>query len=79
MTRKMKIESSRENVNVNIESIKNSNFKIIAGILIKFVSQILVKYRNFPNSISLIIFSLIIGGVNAADDRRRYRSRYFLV
>ncbi len=75
----MQIKSNTGNVNVNTELNKNSNFKIITGILIKFVSQILVKYRNFPNSISLIIFSLIIGGVNAADDRRRYRSRYFLV
>ncbi len=62
------IKSNTENVNTELN--KNSNFKIITGILIKFVSQILVKYRNFPNSISLIIFSLIIGGVNAADEER---------
>ncbi len=48
------IKSNTENVDVNTELNKNSNFKIITGILIKFVSQILVKYRNFPNSISLI-------------------------
>jgi len=41
------IKSNTENVDVNTELNKNSNFKIITGIL--------------------IIFSLIIGGVNAAD------------
>ena len=48
----MQIKSNTWNVNINKELNKNSNFKIIAGILIKFISRILVKYRNFPNSIS---------------------------
>ena len=40
----------------------NSNKKILIGIgiLIKFVSQILVKYRNFPNSTILVVIGIVL-------------------